>query len=183
MTTQANVTSEKTSAELQATDLPGATRGDRALLDHPIAQQLLHSAIPARLAYVALDGSPRVVPMLFHWTGAEVVVTSWPDDPKVASIQAHPEVALTIDSAEPPFKVLSLRGTAAVALLDGVAPECLPAFQRYFGPEEGSAWVARMQQMTDQMARIAVRPTWIDVIDFETRFPGGMTRRMGPVAP
>jgi hypothetical protein len=155
-----------------------ARNGDLRLLDHPVAQQLLCSKIPARLAYVAQDGAPRVIPILFHWTGEEVVVTSWPDDPKVAALQAHPDVAVTIDSAEPPFRVLSIRGTATVTIVDGVAPECLPMFTRYHGPEQGPAWVERMGQMTDRMARIATRPTWVNVLDFETRFPNGMTRRM-----
>ena len=43
-------------------------QGDLALLQHPTSQELLHSKIPARLAYVALDGTPRVIPIWFHWT-------------------------------------------------------------------------------------------------------------------
>jgi hypothetical protein len=33
-------------------------QGDLALLDHPVVHELLNSAIPARLGYVALDGTP-----------------------------------------------------------------------------------------------------------------------------
>lgn len=155
-----------------------AKRGDLTLLEHPVARQLLQATVPARLAYVALDGTPRVIPILFHWTGAEIVVTSWPDDRKVAALMAHQQAALTIDTSEAPFKVLSLRGPATVTIVDGLAAECLPTFTRYFGPEGGRAWVERMRQMTDRMARIALRPTWVEVLDFETRFPSGMTRRM-----
>ncbi len=35
-------------------------QGDVALLNHPVAQELLNSAIPARLGYVALDATPRI---------------------------------------------------------------------------------------------------------------------------
>src|SRR5215211_9538089 len=108
-------------------------RGDLALLDHPIAQQLLQATIPARVAYVALDGTPRVVPMQFHWTGEEVVLSCWPDDPKAAAVQMHPQVALTIDTAEPPFNALQIRGTAAVAVVEGVSPEMVAASVRYMG--------------------------------------------------
>lgn len=153
-------------------------RGDLKLLDHPVAQGLLHAAIPAHLAYVALDGTPRLVPLLFHWTGEEIVFSSWIDDLKVAAIQAHPEIALTIDTPDPPFKVLAVRGAAAVEIVDGLPDECLPTFTRYFGPEGGRAWTERMARMADQMARIALRPTWVEVLDFETRFPSGITRRM-----
>ena len=44
-------------------------QGDLALLNEPLAQELLHAAIPARLAYVWSDGTPRVVPIWFQWTG------------------------------------------------------------------------------------------------------------------
>src|SRR5829696_2444794 len=67
-----------------------AERGDLTLLGHPVAQQLLHSRLPVRLAYIARDATPRVVPMQFHWTGEVVVVSCWPDDPKAPAIRAHP---------------------------------------------------------------------------------------------
>lgn len=153
-------------------------RGDLALLEHPVARRLLQSSIPARVAYEARDGTPRVVPMLFHWTGTEIVLTSWPDDPKVSALGARPNVALTIDTAEMPFNVLSIRGRATVTVDDGIPAECLPTFARYYGPDQGRAWVERMSTMTDQFARIVVRPCWVDVLDFETRLPGGMVRRM-----
>ena len=153
-------------------------RGDLALLEHPVARELLQSRIPARLAYVALDGTPRVVPVLFHWTGEEIVLTSWPDDLKVEALRQHPQAALTIDTADFPFKVLSIRGQVTVTLVDGIADECLPTFTRYFGPEMGAAWTERTGRMSEQMARMAMRPSWVEVLDFETRFPSGMTRRM-----
>jgi hypothetical protein len=46
-----------------------APQGDLRLLDSAIAQRLLSSAIPARLAYIAADGTPRIVSSWFHWTG------------------------------------------------------------------------------------------------------------------
>ena len=155
-----------------------ADRGDLALLVHPVAQELLQSRLPARLAYIALDGTPRVVPMQFNWTGEEVALGCWPDDPKAAAIQAHPDVALTIDTAEPPFRVLQIRGTATVSLVDGVSPEMLAASTRYMGQEAGQAWVEQAAQLSPQTVRIAIRPTWVDVLDFETRLPGGMVRRL-----
>jgi hypothetical protein len=157
-------------------------RGDFALLDHPVAQQLLQATIPARVAYIALDGTPRVVPMQFHWTGEEVVVTCWPDDPKAAAIQEHPHVAITIDTAEPPYNVLQIRGTAAVTIADGVPSELALAAKRYMGPEAGQAFADQAAQLSPRIVRIAIRPTWVDVLDFQTRLPGGMVRRMAAAA-
>lgn len=153
-------------------------RGDLTLLEHPVALQLLHSRLPARLAYVARDGTPRVVPMQFHWTGEQVVLSCWPDDPKVAALRAHPEVALTIDTSEPPFNVLQIRGTAAVTIVAGVSPEMAAAAIRYMGEEAGQTWIEQAARLSPQTGRIAVRPNWVDVLDFETRLPGGMVRRL-----
>jgi hypothetical protein len=37
-------------------------QGNLDLLKDPVAQELLRSNIPAQLAYVSRDGTPRVVP-------------------------------------------------------------------------------------------------------------------------
>jgi hypothetical protein len=117
--------------------------------------------------------------MLFHWTGGALVVNSWPDDPKVAALHVHRVVAVTIDTSEPPYRVLQLRGRATVELVDGVSDELRAAARRYLGSEQGEAWVMMMTQLSPQTARIAIEPTWVDVLDFETRLPGGMARRVG----
>ena len=44
-------------------------QGDLGLLQHPASRELLASTIPARLAYIATDGTPRVIPSGF--TGME----------------------------------------------------------------------------------------------------------------
>jgi hypothetical protein len=47
-------------------------QGDPRLLATALAQRLLAAAIPARVAYIAIDGTPRVVPMNFVWNGRRV---------------------------------------------------------------------------------------------------------------
>jgi hypothetical protein len=179
-TTSVTGTTEMTGSLQQ--DPREAKRGDLTLLEHPVAQELLHSRLPARLAYIARDGTPRVVPMQFHWTGKEVVLSCWPDDPKATALRAHPEVALTIDTSEPPFNVLQIRGTAAVSIVDGVSPEMEAASIRCMGEEAGQAWVEQSARLSPQTVRIVIRPAWVDVLDFETRLPGGMVRRLAAVA-
>jgi len=119
-----------------------------------------------------------VVPVVFEWTGAEVVIGTWPAAAKVAAIRERPAVALTIDGDEPPYKVLQLRGAARVEVAEGV-PEEYAACERDLGPEQGPAWAARMGRLFPRMARIAVRPTWAGLLDFETRFPKGIADAMG----
>lgn len=72
-------------------------QGDVSLLNDPIAQELLHSNLPARLAYVWRDGTPRVIPI---WFREDLVVASPPEAPKLQVLEANPKVALTIDSID-----------------------------------------------------------------------------------
>jgi nitroimidazol reductase NimA-like FMN-containing flavoprotein (pyridoxamine 5'-phosphate oxidase superfamily) len=78
-------------------------QGDLALLNDPVAQELLHSTIPARLAYVWRDGTPRVVPIWFHWNGVEIVLGTPLQALKVQALVHHPKVALSIDSDTRPL--------------------------------------------------------------------------------
>ena len=86
---------------MTAEDIP---QGDLALLDHPGARELLNSAIPARLGYVAPDGTPRVTPIWFTWNGNEFVFGTAGSSPKVTALQTNPAVAVTIDSESPPTR-------------------------------------------------------------------------------
>ena len=58
-------------------------QGDLSLLNEPVAQELLSSAIPARLSYVWSDGTPRVVPIWFHWNGEQIVIGTPTGMPKM----------------------------------------------------------------------------------------------------
>ncbi len=146
-------------------------RGDPDLLQHPVAAELLRAPLPAHLAYIAADGRPIVVPLWFHWTGEEVVLLTSPEAPKTAAIRQHPDVTVTIDTDTWPYHQLQVRGHADVSLVQGVAPEYEAAASRYFGEEQGRAFIEQTRGRFPSSARIGVRPAWVDVIDFETRFP------------
>jgi hypothetical protein len=149
-------------------------QGDLALLGETVAQTLLTSTQPAHLAYVATNGTPRVVPVWFHWTGAALVVGSPPTSPKIQALSPSAPVAVSIDTAAWPYRVLQIRGRAHVDTVTGVAPEYALAAERYFGAEQGKAWVRQIATMFPAMARITVRPEWVALLDFETRFPGAI---------
>lgn len=74
----------------------------RAAMADPVAQRLLTSANPARLAYVARDGTPRVVPVGFHWNGTTIVIGTLPASAKVPALKANPAVAVTSTPARRP---------------------------------------------------------------------------------
>lgn len=153
-------------------------QGDLSLLEHPVAQELLGSTHLARLAYVGTDGEPRVVPIWFHWDGREVVLGGPPTAPKVKALSPRAKVAVTIDSESEPYHSLLIRGTATTQLVEEVPSEYRAAATRYMGEEEGAGWVAMVEKMFPRMARIAIRPEWVGVIDFETRFPNAIEAGM-----
>ena len=147
-------------------------QGGLELLNDPVADALLGSVNPARLAYTWMDGSPRVVPIWFDWTGEKFVLGTPPKAPKLRALAADPRVALTIDDNTWPHKVLLVRGRARIELLDDVSPEYERAATRYFGPEQGPAWVSTLRGKP--MARIAITPDWVGILDFQTRFPSAL---------
>jgi pyridoxamine 5'-phosphate oxidase-like protein len=149
-------------------------QGDLGLLNDPIAQELLASTIPARLAYVWPDGTPRVVPIWFHWNGRELVMATPPKAPKLKALAKNPKVSLTIDDNQFPHKVLLIRGTSRLEPIDGIVPEYALAADRYFGHEQGQAWVKQLRGMIPSMVRIAVTPEWVGILDFQTRFPSAL---------
>lgn len=161
-----------TQAHTAARDLP---QGDARLLQTRIAQELLGSTELARVAYVAKDATPRVFPMLFHWTGDELVLCTFAGAKKINAIRARPDIAVTIDAPTTPPRVLLLRGKATVDEVDEIVPEYRLAHLRYAGPEQGEANVAAVDNPGVRMARIGLRPTWVGVLDFVSRLPGGVS--------
>ena len=112
-------------------------QGSLELLPHPASKELLKSTIPARLAYIWTDGTPRVVPIWFPWDGREFVLGSPSKAPKLNALSRNPKVALTIDDNSFPHKVPLVRGTARLQSMNGIVPQYALAAERYFGAEQG----------------------------------------------
>jgi hypothetical protein len=156
-------------------------QGDPRLLECDLAKRLLASTIPARYAYTALDGTPRIVGSWFTWTGEELVLPTFISAPhvshaayRVRTLRANPDVAVTIDTETFPPEVLSIRGKAEIIEADGVVPEYAQASHRYLGTEQATAYLAQIDQPGTRMARIGVRPTWVGLLDFQTRLPSAL---------
>ena len=154
-------------------------QGDLSLLKHPVAQALLRSAIPARLAYTWTDGTPRVIPIWFHWTGEQLVLGTPATAPKIKALKRQPKVAVTIDQEGFPAQVLLVRGTARMQEMDAVVPEYAAAARRYLGEEQGAGWASKARAMFPKMVRIAIQPEWVGLLDFKERFPSAIERAMG----
>jgi general stress protein 26 len=150
-------------------------QGSLDLLQHPTAKELLQSKIPARLAYIGIDGAPRVIPIWFHWNGREVIMGTPPNTPKVKALRKNPKVAITIDDNQFPHRVLMVRGMARLEDIKGVVPEYALAAERYFGREQGQAWINQMRARGLDAVRVTITPEWVGLLDFQTRFPRALS--------
>jgi hypothetical protein len=137
----------------------------------PISQELLASAIPARFAYVGLDGDPRVVPIGFLWNGSQIVMGTVPTSAKVRALQQNPRVAITIDTEGYPPRVLLIRGAASTELVDGVSADYIEASRKLVPAEQFDDWEAGVRGLYQQVVRITIDPDWAKLLDFETTIP------------
>src|ERR1700752_644471 len=112
-------------------------QGDIGLPNEPAAQSLLQSTHLARLAYVWPDGTPRVIPIWFHWNGKEIIIGTPVTAPKMRALGKPSQVALAIDTESWPHKILQIRGTARTQTIEGIVPEYAEAAERYFGADQG----------------------------------------------
>jgi hypothetical protein len=137
-------------------------------LAQPGAQDLLTSPHLARVAYTGTDGTPRVIPIGFFWTGTQVVVCTAATAPKVAALTARPDVAVTIDAGDTPDQArsLSIRGRASVEIVDGVPGEYLAGAGKFLDEEATAAFAQSCRLLYDQMARIAITPSWARYYDY-----------------
>ena len=155
-------------------------QGDLSLLNDPIAQALLNGPYPAHLSYVWTDGSPRVIPIGFTWTGTELVTGTPHNAPKMKALKDGDRVAVTYDTYTPPFRVLYIRGIVRLSPYDGIVPEWAMAGERLSGKEGNQAFVNLIDGMLKagvvKFIRLAVQPTWVGILDFEKRFPSGVEK-------
>ena len=144
------------------------------VLNRPLSQELLARDL-TRLAYVAKDSTPRNVPIGFTWNGAEIVMCTTKNAPKLQALSENPMVALTIDTEVHPPKILLIRGSAELDVVDGIPDEFLEMNGSYeMTPEQRVEWEAEVRSLYDGMVRIVVTPTWAKLIDFETTLPSAV---------
>jgi Pyridoxamine 5'-phosphate oxidase len=132
------------------------------------AQELLAATSSAHLAYNAADGTPRVIPVGYFWTGTEFVISTAATAPKVAALTARPDVALAIDAGDTPGQIrsLSVRGRASIEIVDGLVPEYVAGARKSMGAEAAAEFEKNSRELYDRMARIAIVPSWVRFYDF-----------------
>ena len=108
--------------------------------------------------------------MWFLWRDERVLLCGGADSFKVKAIGKHPFVALSIDTEVPPYESLRVRGPAEIEVIDGIPVEYVECAYRYYGDEKGRQWIDWVATFTNRMARISVKPDWVEALDFRERF-------------
>src|SRR5262249_48231672 len=128
-------------------------QGDLGLLESDVARRLLSSRIPARFAYIATDGTPRVLATWFHWTGEVLAMPTFLAAPHVRhaagrlrALRASSEVAVTIDTETFPPEVLTIRGRVEISELEGIPPEYPSAARGYLVVEADLTIIERINR-------------------------------------
>ncbi len=148
------------------------------VLNRPLSQELLARDL-ARLAFVALDGTPRAIPIGIVWNGTEIVMCTATNARKLPALRRNPAVALTIDTESHPPRVLLLRGNAELDVVEGIPEEYLQWNGTYeMTPEQRAEWEVGVKALYDGMVRIVMKPTWAKLIDFETTLPTAIAELM-----
>jgi hypothetical protein len=114
----------------------------------------------------------------FHWTGEVLAMPTFVAAPHVRhpagrlrALRANPEVAITIDTETSPPEVLTMRGRVTISEVDGIPSEYAAAARRYLGEDAARSYLREIDQPGTRMARIDLRPTWVGLLDFQTRLP------------
>ncbi len=144
--------------------------GVNAVFAKPLAQELLRSPV-VHMAYVGRDGYPRVIPTGFVWKAGKFVTCTADNAPKVRDLHSNPRVALTIDTLTQPPRILLVRGTASMEIVDGIPDEYLEASHKGIPREQWAAFDNQVRGLYPRMARISIIPDWAKLIDFETTLP------------
>jgi hypothetical protein len=130
-----------------------------------------------RLGYIGLDGDPRVIPISFIYNGVTFEIFTLPGSPKVAALRANPKVALTVDTESQPPRLLLVRGTAAVTMVEGVPDDFIDTGHRLLRDElQFAAWEKHVRTLYDRMVRISIAPQWSKVFDFGSQAPAAVIK-------
>jgi PPOX class probable F420-dependent enzyme len=143
-------------------------------LDDPVVAALLAGPNLARLAYVGVNGRPRVVPIWFAHDDGEIIMVTGPRADKLRALEKNPYVAITIDSSTPPYKVLLIEGEATLEPVEGMAQEYRPIVERYLGVA-AEAYLQKLLPRVKQQVRIRIAPHTWRVFDFMKRYPKSLS--------
>ncbi len=145
------------------------------ILTDPVTVDLVDKQPITQIAYTAVDGSPRAVPLGYLLRDGKFLFFTIPTSDKVAALRRDPRIALTIDVYPPPCCLL-VRGTAELREEAGVPDQYLEASFRTMPDDQHAAFEEGVRALYDSMVRIVVTPTWVRLNDFQRTAPRAVER-------
>ncbi len=145
------------------------------ILTDPVTVDLVDKQPITQIAYTAVDGSPRAVPLGYLLRDGRFLFFTIPTSDKVAALRRDPRIALTIDVYPPPCCLL-VRGTAELREEAGVPDQYLEASFRTMPDDQHAAFEEGVRALYDSMVRIVVTPTWVRLNDFQRTAPRAVER-------
>jgi PPOX class probable F420-dependent enzyme len=131
-------------------------------------RSLLEAPSPAVLTTYRQDGSARVSPVWFRWSGDAFEVVIARDDVKLRHLARNPECVLVVFEAVPPFRGVEVRGAAELIEAD-VTPVRHEIASRYLGPEAGDRFA---EERTKPGVLLRLRAEEPRVWDLSALLPG-----------
>ncbi|PZS27815.1 MAG: PPOX class F420-dependent oxidoreductase [Pseudonocardiales bacterium] len=116
-------------------------------------RDLLDGALYAHLATVRADGTPQVNPTWFVWDGELLWLTTTSQRRKYHNVLIHPEVALSVNDPEQPYRYLEVRG-----VVERIDPDPAATLFDQLATRYGLDYEKPIGDAADRVA-IGVRPT------------------------
>jgi PPOX class probable F420-dependent enzyme len=115
-------------------------------------EAFLAQTFPTPLGVIATwrrDGSPHVLPVSFRWDAGAVKIWTTETRVWVCNLLRDPRVAFSVQTFEPPYPAVMMRGGATVATADDAATveQARAITHRYLAPEEVDGYVARWSDL------------------------------------
>ena len=103
----------------------------------PRAADLLSRPLIGQLGFHGLDGYPHVIPVWFEFRAGALLIASQPGTYKGRALSRDGRAALSVSTAERPYRIVSAVGDATVQrLAESERIELVSVLaQRYLGPE------------------------------------------------
>jgi len=86
-----------------------------SLSDDRVREFLSHGTRTGKLAFVASDGRPVVVPIWFLVEGEEIVFNTGVDTAKNKAFARDPRACLCVDLEDPPYAFVQIQGTVTTS--------------------------------------------------------------------
>jgi PPOX class probable F420-dependent enzyme len=127
----------------------------RGMSEEEVQHFLSFGTRTAKVATVARDGRPHVMPVWFVLDGNEIVFTTGRDTLKARHLRRDGRVGLCVDDDEPPFAFVSVRGRAElIEEAEDMLDWTTRIAERYMGPEQSEGYGRRNAVPEELLVRV-----------------------------